>query len=47
MQLMVERVDKGSSLSWNMTMKCWKVKSKKLLGRQKGEAGAAGQGWVA
>ena len=28
MQLMVERVDKGSSLSWNMTMKCWKVKSK-------------------
>ena len=28
MQLMVERVVKGSSLSWNITMKCWKVRSK-------------------
>ena len=27
MQLMVERVVKGSSLSWNITMKCWKVRS--------------------
>ena len=27
MQLMVERVVKGSSLSWNITMKCWKVNS--------------------